>query len=81
MIVVETSAWVEYLRGTGFAVDVYLDRLISDAADLGVTKVVVGEVLAGARSGQHRAELLGRVGAFPVLSLGGLAGFEAAGDL
>lgn len=51
MILVDSSAWMEFLRGTGsFACD-EVDRLLD--ADLAVTEAVVMEVLAGARNDRH----------------------------
>lgn len=47
MILADTSAWIEYLRGTGGAADVRLQDLVRQRAELRVTDVVVMEVLAG----------------------------------
>lgn len=81
MIVVDTSAWIELLRRTHSPVDRRLTALLHADADLAVTEVVVMEVLAGARTEQHRDELRSRLAAYPVLSLRGLRGFEQAADL
>lgn len=81
MIVVDTSAWIELLRKTGSPVHLTLRRLLRDGADLAVTEAIVFEVLAGARSAVHAADLRSTLVAFPVLELGGLAGFEAAAEL
>jgi predicted nucleic acid-binding protein len=48
MILADTSAWVEYDRATGSAVDTRLTRLIADEEPLAVTEPVIMEVLAGA---------------------------------
>jgi predicted nucleic acid-binding protein len=81
VIVVDTSAWVEFLRATGSAADRTLDRLLAEEAELAVTEMVVAEILAGARDERHWTQLRQRLLALPVLSLGGLAGFEAAAAL
>jgi predicted nucleic acid-binding protein len=78
MIVADTSAWVEYLRGTGHAVDLALRDLIAADAELALTEVIVMEVLAGARSPQHLDRLRSRLLAFPLLTLTGLADYEEA---
>lgn len=49
MILVETSAWVEFDRATGSTVDQVLTDLIASGADIAVTEPVLMEVLAGAR--------------------------------
>lgn len=81
MIVVDTSAWLELLRGTQSPVDRTLVRLLGDGEDLAVTEVVVMELLAGARSAKDADDLRARLLAFPVLPLDGLAGYEAAAEL
>ncbi|HIE21850.1 MAG TPA: PIN domain nuclease [Acidimicrobiia bacterium] len=50
MILVETSAWVEFDRATGSRTHQRLRELIIDGADIAVTEPVLMEVLAGARS-------------------------------
>jgi predicted nucleic acid-binding protein len=81
LIVVDTSAWVEFLRGTESPADRTLARHVEEQSELAVTEVVVMEVLAGARSVQHLHDLRATLLSFPLLSLRGLVGFEAAADL
>ena len=81
MIVVDTSAWIEFLRATESRADNTLVRLIEEDVELAVTEVVVAELLAGARTEAHHESLREQVLAFPVLSLGGLDGFEAAAEV
>ena len=48
MILVDTSAWVEFSRGTGSAVDEQLSTLIQDRPDeIASTEPVLMELLAG----------------------------------
>ncbi len=49
MILVDTSSWVEYDRGTGSPTHLRLADLIESDGDLAVTEPVLMEVLAGAR--------------------------------
>lgn len=81
MIVADTSAWIEFFRRTGSPVNLTLRRLLSERAEIAVTQVVVMEVLAGARSRSHLAELRDHMLLFPVLPLEGLSGYEAAAEL
>ena len=60
MILIDTSAWVEFLRGTGSPVCEEVDRLLD--TEIAVTDPVVMEVLAGARSERHLHELRGLLG-------------------
>ena len=57
MILADTSAWVEYDRATGSAVDQRLTQLIADEGPLAVTEPVVMEVLAGARTDECEQDL------------------------
>lgn len=57
MILADTSAWVEYDRATGSAVDLRLRELIADTDDVALTEPVVMELLAGARDDRREADL------------------------
>ena len=55
MILIDTSAWVEFLRGTGSAACQAVDDLLG--GDIAICNPVRMEVLAGARDEQHLADL------------------------
>ncbi len=57
MILVDTSAWVEFLRDTGTPVCVRVDELLSE--EIAVCHPVRMEVLAGARDERHLRDLRG----------------------
>jgi predicted nucleic acid-binding protein len=57
VILVDTSAWIEYLRGTGSAADDRLSRALRDGEELATTGIVLLELLAGARDERHAARL------------------------
>lgn len=48
MIIVDTSAWVEFLRGTGSQANLALRTTLADGETVGVVDVVRLELLAGA---------------------------------
>jgi predicted nucleic acid-binding protein len=80
VIVVDTSAWIEWFRATESDVHRHLRELIRRRAALAVTEVVVAEVLAGVprtRIDATRAHLL----SLRLLRLRGLPDFEAAASL
>lgn len=60
MILVDTSAWIEFLRDTGSAVCDEVDRLLE--GDVAVCDAVRMEVLAGARDESHLRLLRGLLG-------------------
>lgn len=78
MIVADSSAWIEFLRGTAHPVAETLTALLRREADLALTEIIVMELLAGATSDEHLRELRARLIAFPILRLRGLSDFEAA---
>ncbi|MGH9082862.1 MAG: type II toxin-antitoxin system VapC family toxin [Acidimicrobiales bacterium] len=81
MTLVDTSAWVEYLRATGSETHWALrDRLAGDLP-LHTTDVVIMEVLAGARDPDHHRQLRRLLGRCDYVPAGGLAAYEAAADL
>jgi predicted nucleic acid-binding protein len=57
MIIIDTSAWIEFLRDTGSQVCNTVDDLLG--ADLAICDAISMEVLAGARNEQHLAQLRG----------------------
>lgn len=74
MILADTSAWVEYDRATGSAVDQRVAELIAADGPLMVTEPVVMEVLAGARDDARENDLR------RLLLRAGLLPFDAATD-
>ena len=55
MILVDTSAWIEFLRGTGSPACERVDELLT--AEIAVCDPIQMEILAGARSESHLADL------------------------
>ena len=74
MILADTSAWIEYDRATGSAVDDRLTQLISTDGPLAVTEPMMMEVLAGARTDAREDDLR------RLLLRAGLLHFDAATD-
>ena len=59
MILADTSAWIEYDRATGSAVDQRVSELIEASGPLAITEPVIMEVLAGARDDARERRLRG----------------------
>lgn len=81
MILIDTSAWVEFLRGSGHAVHLALREHLARRSPIATTEPVIMELLAGTPVAGARAELRSRLLALPQLRLRGLADFERAADL
>jgi predicted nucleic acid-binding protein len=78
VILADTSAWVEYDRATGSAVDQRLTALIAADGPVAVTEPVVMEVLAGARSQQRELDLRRLLQRFELLRFDVVADFDGA---
>jgi len=78
VILADTSAWVEYVRGTGSAADQRIAELIAEDGPLMVTEPVLMEVLAGARSDAREADLRRLLLSFGFVPFDAVTDFEAA---
>jgi predicted nucleic acid-binding protein len=75
---VDTSAWVEYLRRTESPEDRSLDQAIREGAEIATPAPVLMELLAGCRD-EDAAEKIQRLMArFDIVEVEGLADFEDA---
>lgn len=79
MILVDTSVWIDWLRGGTRRATSLLDRMI-DEEDIVLAPVVVQELLQGARGEEQLAELRAHFGKLPVL-LPSRQTYEDAGAL
>jgi predicted nucleic acid-binding protein len=78
VILADTSAWVEYDRATGSAVDTRLAELIRTDGPIAVTEPVVMEVLAGARDDRREADLRQLLLRFELLPFDPVSDFDGA---
>jgi predicted nucleic acid-binding protein len=78
LLLVDTSVWVEYLRGTGSSAGTTLRDLLHDRPDdVAITEAIAMELLAGARPASlPQLELL--INALPVLATVPALDFPAA---
>jgi hypothetical protein len=76
VILADTTAWVEVLRGTGSTLDLALTRLLDSGAPVAVTEPVLMELLAARLPVPRVRELRRRLLRFRMLRVGGLETFE-----
>ena len=81
MILVDTSAWIEYDRASGSPVDRRLSELISADHPLAVTEPVMMEVLAAAHNERGQADLRRLLLRFHLLAVDPVSDFEAAAGI
>jgi hypothetical protein len=81
VILVDSSAWIEYLRATDSSVDRYLRVSLQEKRPLATTGVVMLEVLAGARDESHASKLTRLLGRCKLLIAQEPSDHEAAAAL
>jgi len=81
MILVDSSAWVEFLRGTDSPVHLRLRSALQGEAELACTDVIVMEILAGARDEADRDRLRRLLYGQEFLAVDGPADYEQAAEL
>jgi predicted nucleic acid-binding protein len=82
MILVDTSAWIEYLRATGSPAALQVRRLLSDHANqVAMCEPVAMEILSGALDGSRYAKLEQLVNGLPSLSVENALDFRSAAGI
>lgn len=81
MILVETSAWIEYFRRTESPADVLLDRLIDGDEALATTEPVVMELLAGEPTDAGRDEVRALLARYQLLPVEGIQDWTVAAEI
>ena len=81
MILVDSSAWIEFLRATGSPAHLRVRAGLQRKAELACTDAVVMEILAGARDEADRDRLRRLLYGLEFLAVEGPADYEQAAEL
>ncbi len=82
MILVDTSAWVEYFRATGSAAAVEVRRLLADdAGQVAMCEPVAMEILSGAIDDSTHLKLERLVNGLPAMAVDNAFDFRAAAEI
>ncbi len=81
MIVVDTTVWIDLLRGNEAPGANRAASLIADGAPVALTDVVLAEVLQGLASEREARRVERHLRAFPIVRLEGLDDFVLAAEL
>jgi len=81
VILVDSSAWIEFLRGTGRPAHLRLRSALEGEGALASTDVIVMEILAGARDDDDRDRLRRLLYGVEFLPVDGPADYEQAAEL
>jgi predicted nucleic acid-binding protein len=80
-LLVDTSAWVEFLRGTGSSVNLRLRAALEGDVEVATTDVILMEILAGARDDGEREELRALLYGCSFLAVDGPGDYEQAAEI
>ncbi len=78
MILPDTSAWVEFIRGSGHPLHSMMRALIDDDEDMTTTGIILVELLAGARSDDHATAIHQMLLEYPLIPMHGTTEYEEA---
>ena len=81
MILVDSSAWIEFLRATGSQAHHRLRAALEDDTALASSDVIAMEILAGARDAADRDRLRRLLYGLEFLAVEGPADYEAAAEI
>lgn len=81
MILVDSSAWIEFLRATGSSTHLRVRSALSQGVKLASTDVIVMEILAGARDNDDRDRLRRLLYSVEFLAVDGPVDYEQAAEL
>jgi predicted nucleic acid-binding protein len=81
VILIDSSAWVEYLRSTGSPVNLRVRGALEQGQDIASMDVVLMEILAGARDDRNRDRLRRLLHRCTTLPVEGPTDYEQAAEL
>jgi len=81
VILVDSSAWIEFLRATGSRTHLRLRSALQEGVELASTDVILMEILAGARDDKDRDRLRRLIFGLSFLAVEGPADYESAAEL
>jgi predicted nucleic acid-binding protein len=81
MILVDTSAWIEFIRDSDDPVTGQLHQMISRGADLRTTEPVIMELLAGADTPRRHHVISQLTNGLPLLAIDPLVDYTSAATL
>ncbi|MFH1537467.1 MAG: PIN domain nuclease [bacterium] len=81
MILVDTSVWVDFLRGADSTQRRALHRLIEDEEDIAITEIILTEILQGIREDKNFRAVREYLLEFPVLKPKGIETYIKAAEI
>lgn len=81
MILIDTSAMIDFLNRTGTSAGRSVEQLITNNAEVALAQITLTEILQGIRDDREHQDVKASLSAFPCLGLKGTESYLAAADL
>jgi hypothetical protein len=81
LILIDASAFIEFLNRTGSREDILIEQFISNNEDIVLADVTLTEILQGIKTDREYREVKASLLTFPILSLKSPDSYIAAADL
>jgi hypothetical protein len=81
LILIDSSAFIEFLNRTGSPCDLAVERLLRDDIDCAIADIILTELLQGIKNDREFRAVRDSLLNFPILSLKGVASYVQAGEL
>ncbi len=81
MVLIDTSAFIEFLNQTGSREDKLINRFIQSGEDIGLPEIALTEILQGIRDDREHDEVKSSLVAFPLFALKNEESYIAAAEL
>lgn len=81
MILIDTSAFIEFLNRTGSPEDVIIEQLITNDDDIAIPDIALTEILQGIKDEREYVDVRRALLTFPVLSVTGTNSYISAAEL
>ena len=81
MILIDASAFIEFLNRTGSREDILIEQLILNNEDIVLADITLTEILQGIKTDREYREVKASLLTFPILSLKSPDSYIAAADL
>lgn len=81
MIIIDASAFIEFLNRTGSRVDAMIERFIRNNDDVALADITLTEILQGIRDDKEYQQVKSSLLTFPILSLKSAESYVSAAEL
>jgi predicted nucleic acid-binding protein len=81
LVLVDTSVWIDFFRGTGSREHRILHDLVEEEEDLCIANIILAEILQGIRSDKEFKQLKNYLLQFPIFSLRDVVSYIEAAQI